>query len=77
MRFADIPGLNEEKSVLINAVKNNHVAHAQLFYGVSGSGNLPLALAYATYLNCENHSDTDSCGQCASYSTMYTSTIKI
>lgn len=65
MRFTDIPGLNEEKSVLINAVKNNHVAHAQLFYGIPGSGNLPLALAYATFLNCENPTDTDSCGQCA------------
>ena len=66
MRFSDIPGLEAEKTVLRNAVKNNHVAHAQLFYGLSGGGGLPLALAYATYLNCENPTDGDSCGACPS-----------
>lgn len=66
MRFAAIPGLEEEKAVLINAVKNNHVAHAQLFYGIAGSANFALALAYATFLNCENPTENDSCGTCAS-----------
>lgn len=64
MRFSDIPGLEETKSVLVNAVKNNHVAHAQLFYGVSGSANLGMALAYATFLNCESPTENDSCGSC-------------
>ena len=66
MRFVDIPGLNAEKEVLINAVKNNHVAHAQLFYGLSGGGSLPMALAYATYLNCQDPLENDSCGACTS-----------
>ena len=65
MRFSDIPGLEETKSVLINAVKNNHVAHAQLFYGIAGSANLSLALAYIAYLNCESPEESDSCGRCA------------
>lgn len=66
MRFADIPGLEETKIKLVSAVKSGHIAHAQLFYGQEGSANLSLALAYATFLNCENRQDTDSCGSCPS-----------
>ncbi len=65
MRFAEIPGLQEEKSLLINAVKNNHVAHAQLFFGAEGTGNLALALAFISYLNCLNRQERDSCGECS------------
>ncbi|PIB36919.1 DNA polymerase III subunit delta [Reichenbachiella sp. 5M10] len=65
MRFADIPGLEEAKSQLINAIRNNHVAHAQLFYGKQGSANLALALAYTAYINCQDRSEDDSCGQCS------------
>jgi DNA polymerase-3 subunit delta' len=36
-----------------------------LFFGAEGVGALPLAVAYAQYINCENKSDTDSCGQCS------------
>jgi DNA polymerase-3 subunit delta' len=64
MRFADIPGLQEVKQVLMQSVQRQHVAHAQLFRGAEGSGALALALAYATYLNCENRQPEDSCGQC-------------
>lgn len=64
MKFADIPGLSEIKSTLVEAVRNNHVAHAQLFLGKPGALNLPLALAYTTYLHCQNRSETDSCGTC-------------
>lgn len=63
MRFADIPGVDEVKTLLIDAVKSNHAAHAQLFAGAPGAVNLPLALAYATYLHCENKGE-DSCGVC-------------
>lgn len=66
MQFADIPGLSETKEKLINAVKFNHLAHALLFHGPEGSANLTLALGLVTYLYCENRSETDSCGQCAS-----------
>ncbi len=66
MRFADIPGLEEEKQKLINAVERNHVAHAQLFYGKEGSANLAMALAFVSFLNCEKPSKEDSCGECAS-----------
>ncbi len=66
MRFSNIPGHQETKTALINAVKNHHVAHAQLFFGKEGSANLTLALAYAAYLNCETPTETDSCGSCSS-----------
>lgn len=68
MQFSEIPGLHEVKNTLINSVKNNHVAHAQLFAGVEGSAALPLALAYASYVNCLEKTETDSCGQCSSCS---------
>lgn len=63
MKFENIPGLAGTKRMLIEAVKTNHSAHAQLFVGAEGALNLPLALAYATYLHCENRGD-DSCGVC-------------
>ena len=66
MRFQDIPGLDEVKNKLIEAVKVDHVAHAQLFLGAEGSANLPMALAFAAYLNCENKQENDACGECSS-----------
>jgi DNA polymerase-3 subunit delta' len=66
MQFAEIPGLPETKQKLTNAVKFNHLAHALLFHGPEGSANLTLALALATYLYCENRTENDSCGTCAS-----------
>jgi DNA polymerase III subunit delta' len=64
--FSQIPGLKETKRTLINSVKNNHIAHAQLFLGKEGSANLALALAYATYINCEDKKENDACGECPS-----------
>ncbi|MCQ2974081.1 MAG: DNA polymerase III subunit delta [Bacteroidales bacterium] len=64
MQFKDIPGHDEVKSRLINTIKDNRISHAQLFLGQEGSGKLALAIAYAQYINCENRSDTDSCGVC-------------
>lgn len=68
MKFADIPGLADIKARLIDSVKQNHIAHAQLFLGKAGALNLPLALAYATYLHCENRGTDDACGVCAACS---------
>lgn len=68
MKFADIPGLTEVKTMLTEAVRKNHSAHAQLFVAGAGALNLPLALAYATYLHCEQKGEEDSCGTCAACS---------
>jgi DNA polymerase III subunit delta' len=66
MLFSSIPGLGETKQKLIQAIKNDHLAHALLFHGPEGSANLGMALALATYVNCENPGDEDACGQCPS-----------
>jgi DNA polymerase-3 subunit delta' len=66
MRFKNIIGNEKLKKQLINSVQSEHIAHAQLFLGPEGSSNLTLALAYASYLNCENRQNNDSCGQCSS-----------
>lgn len=66
MLFSDIPGLPEVKEKIIQAVKNNHLAHALLFHGPEGSANLKMALSLATYLHCQNPQENDSCGVCPS-----------
>lgn len=66
MFFKDIIGQNEVKERLISSAGKGIIPHAQLFCGQEGIGKFPLALAYAQYLNCENPSDTDSCGKCLS-----------
>ncbi|WP_036603373.1 ATP-binding protein [Olivibacter sitiensis] len=66
MQFKDIIGQQAIKNHLINTARESRVSHAQLFLGPEGSGNLPLALAYAQYINCEQPSATDSCGECSS-----------
>ncbi len=64
MNFREIPGLHQVKSKLVSAASRDQLAHALLFEGQSGCLNLPLALALATYLNCENPNETDACGTC-------------
>ncbi len=66
MQFADIKGLQDTKQHLVNAIKHNHLAHALLFLGPEGSPNLALALAMATYINCEDKQEADACGLCPS-----------
>ena len=66
MKFIDISGFEKEKNFLINAENKNHVAHAQLFFGSEGSPNLSLALAFISFLNCNNKVNNDACGECPS-----------
>ncbi|WPU94290.1 hypothetical protein SNE25_01975 [Mucilaginibacter sabulilitoris] len=66
MQFKHIVGQADVKQRLINTVKENRVSHAQLFLGPEGSGSLPLAVAYAQYLSCEDKQLDDSCGICSS-----------
>jgi len=65
MKFSEVPGLLDVKSRLIASVRDGKVPHASLFQGRSGALGLPLALAFSTYLHCENRTDSDSCGSCA------------
>lgn len=65
MLFSEVIGHANLKANLIRNAKSGAIPHAQLFLGQSGSGALPLALAYAQFLHCENPLDNDACGQCA------------
>ena len=64
MLLKEVPGLEAEKTKLLDSVKRAHNSHAQLFYGLSGTAAFPLALAYAQYLACKNPGENDSCGEC-------------
>ncbi len=70
MLFADIPGLQETKQKLIQSMRQNHLAHALLFHGQEGTATLPMALALATYVNCESPGEEDACGNCAACTKM-------
>ena len=65
MLFSEIIGQGELKKRLITSVKDGRISHAQLFLGEEGTGNLPLALAYAQYIMCEDKQELDSCGICS------------
>lgn len=75
MKFSEVVGQNEVKEKLIRSARTGRISHAQLFFGPEGSGALPLALAYAQFVNCqdirvkpegENGLPADSCGECPS-----------
>lgn len=66
MLFSQIIGQDDVKKKLIQSVRDNRVAHAQLFLGPEGSGSLALAIAYAQYICCTNKGENDSCGVCPS-----------
>lgn len=64
MRFSDIPGQKATKDGFVNMWQTNHFPHALVISGREGVGGLPVAIALAQYIFCENKSDTDSCGAC-------------
>ncbi|MDB4347561.1 hypothetical protein OAB01_02785 [Bacteroidia bacterium] len=66
MQFKNIPGNQKIKEKLIKSVEEERIAHAQLFIGTEGSAGLPLAFAYAQFVNCLDASKDDSCGKCSS-----------
>lgn len=55
MNFSEVIGHDHVKAHLRTTLDKNRVAHAQLFEGFTGSGLLPLAIAYAGELLCEAH----------------------
>lgn len=54
MLFSEVLGQNHIKNHLTTSVDKGRIAHAQLFVGPEGSGTLPMALAYAQYILCNN-----------------------
>ncbi|WP_010179058.1 DNA polymerase III subunit [Aquimarina agarilytica] len=63
MVFQDVLGLDHIKNHLQTSADQGRIAHAQLFCGSSGSGTLPMAIAYARYILCGSLSENKSCHQ--------------
>ncbi len=66
MRFKDFPGAEENKKKLVELVLSGKISHAHLFNSNEGGIALPMALGFASLLNCENPGPEGSCGQCPS-----------
>ena len=64
MQFKNVIAQDSLKKQLINSAQSGKVSQAMLFLGTEGCGTLPIAFAYAQYLNCENRQEDDSCGVC-------------
>ncbi len=63
--FKDILGHDNIITHLKNAITMEKVSHAYIFNGEDGSGKSMLAKAFATALQCEEHSG-EPCGKCRS-----------
>jgi len=66
MQFKEVVGQSSLINQLLKSVNNEKLSHAILFAGPEGYGGLAIALALATYLNCQSRTETDSCGACPS-----------
>lgn len=64
MQFKDIPGQQATKVFLQSLMAKDRLPHALLFTGREGSGKLPLALALASLIQCQQPVEGDSCGEC-------------
>ena len=64
MRFADIVGHEPVAEMLRRAVTRNRIPHAILFHGPDGVGKRSMALAFFSYLVCEERGPDDACGVC-------------
>ena len=62
MQFSEILGQEHIKNHLIQSASKGRIPHAQLFVGPEGSGTLPMAVAYAQYIVCQN-SGNENCGE--------------
>lgn len=64
--FRDIVGQERLVSQLITIAKSGRLPHASVWLGPDGCGNLPLAIAFARYVNCLQPGDSEACGACSS-----------
>ncbi|MDT0685510.1 ATP-binding protein [Autumnicola psychrophila] len=62
MLFSNIIGLPHIKKHLTTTADRSRIPHAQLFVGKNGSGTLPMAIAYAQYILCQNSEGENSSG---------------
>ena len=66
MLFSQVIGQSTIKEKLLQQAKEDKISHAQLFVGKPGFGSLPMAIAFAQFILCENRQEHDACGTCSS-----------
>lgn len=70
MLLSQVVGQDYAKRGLIHFAESGHIPHAIMLEAKDGRGGLPLAIAYAQYLLCEqpisNELGSDACGHCSS-----------
>jgi DNA polymerase-3 subunit delta' len=64
MLFSKVVGQATAKESFFRMWHSNHIPHALLLLGKEGTGGLPLALAMAQYIFCQNKHEHESCGKC-------------
>ena len=62
MLFSNVIGQDFIKSHLTQSADKGRIPHAQLFVGAAGSGTLPMAIAYAQYILCNNEAGENTGG---------------
>lgn len=62
MRFSEILGQDYIKNHLVKSASSGRIPHAQLFVGPEGCGTLPMAIAYAQYILCQNSGNENDGG---------------
>lgn len=64
--FNEVVGQTVAVQILKNAINNNKVSHAYLFFGPRGTGKTSIAKILSRTINCENVKDGIPCEECES-----------
>ena len=64
--FDEVVGQKVTIQILKNAIENNHISHAYLFYGPRGTGKTSIAKILSRTINCESPKNGVPCEKCDS-----------